>query len=73
MSVKEIDMNLLVVEAIEGFAYRHNMTTLETYQLFYNNNIINLIREHYNVLHTQDLEESIFFVEDVLRRMGYGQ
>ena len=70
MSLKEVDMNLLIVEAIEGYAYRHNISTKETYMLFQNNNILTLIRENYGSLHTQGMEESINFVEDILRRMG---
>lgn len=70
MSLKDIDMNLLIVEAIEGYAFRHDLSTKETYSLFRENNILSLIRENYEALHTQGIEESIYFVEDILRRMG---
>jgi hypothetical protein len=70
MSLKDIDMNLLIVEAIEGYAYRHNLSAKETYSLFRDNNILCLIRENYDALHIQGMEESIYFVEDILRRMG---
>lgn len=70
MSLKDVDMNLLVVEAVEGYAYRHNVSTRDTYLLFKDNNIICLLRENYGILHTQSMEESIYFVEDILRRIG---
>ena len=62
------DMNLLIIEAVEGFAYNHHITSSEALEIFNKYNIINLIRSQYDVLHTHSLEESINFVEDVVRR-----
>ncbi|AOR24136.1 DUF3791 domain-containing protein [Clostridium taeniosporum] len=67
----EHDKNLLVIEAIEGFAYNHNLSSSEALDIFNKYDIIKLIRSQYDVLHTQSLEESINFVEDVVRRKGY--
>jgi hypothetical protein len=64
----ENDKNLMVVEAIEGYAWNHNMKPWEVYLLFRHNGILELLRTQYKLLHTQSLEESIYFVEDILRR-----
>jgi hypothetical protein len=62
------DANLLVVVAVEGYAQRHNMQEKDVFDLFKKYEINKLIRKHYNTLHTQDLEETIGFAEDVLKR-----
>lgn len=69
----ERDKNLMVVEAIEGYAYNHNLKSKEVFELFLQNGIISLLRSQYEALHTQSLEESIYFVEDVLRRKQDGE
>lgn len=68
MNQAERDMNLMIVEAIEGYAYNHNLVTKEVFELFFKKGIIPLLRSQFQALHTQSLEESIYFVEDVLRR-----
>lgn len=68
MTSLENDRNLLIIEAVEGFAYNHNISSSEALDIFNKYNIIKLIRSQYDVLHTQSLEESINFVEDVVRR-----
>jgi hypothetical protein len=62
------DANLLVVVAVESYAQRHNMQEKAVFDLFKQYGVNTLIRKHYNVLHTQDLEETIGFAEDVLKR-----
>jgi hypothetical protein len=64
----ENDKNLLVIEAIEGFAYNHNISSSKALDIFNKYDLIKLIRSQYEVLHTQSLEESIWFVEDIVRR-----
>lgn len=73
MSQSEKDKNLMVVEAIEGYAYNHHMKASEVFELFLENGILVLLRSQYKALHTQSLEESINFVEDVLRRKQNGE
>ncbi len=68
MNQDEIDANLLVVTAVEGYAQNHNMTENEVFAEFSKFNIIPLIREQYAALHTQPLEETVDFVEDVMAR-----
>lgn len=68
----EKDKNLLVVTAIEGFAQRHNLSEEEVYKKFSKYGIIGLVRGEYDVLHTQPLEETVQFVEDVMARYEAG-
>lgn len=69
MEESENDKNLMVVEAIEGYALNHGMQPREVFLLFRNNGILELLRTQYKTLHTQSMEESIYFVEDILRRV----
>ncbi|MBO7486329.1 MAG: DUF3791 domain-containing protein [Spirochaetaceae bacterium] len=64
----EIDANLLVVAAVEGYAYNHNLQEKDAYKALAKKNLLSLVREHYPVLHTQPLEETVAFVEDVMKR-----
>lgn len=66
MDQNEIDANLLVVTAVEGYAQNHNMTESEVFNEFSKYKIIPLVREQYEALHTQPLEETVYFVEDVM-------
>lgn len=68
MNQDEIDANLLVVTAVEGYAQNHNMAESEVFTEFSKFNIVSLIREQYEALHTQPLEETVDFVEDVMAR-----
>ncbi|WFR57768.1 DUF3791 domain-containing protein [Anaerocolumna sp. AGMB13025] len=68
MNQTERDMNLMVVEAIEGYAHNHALNAKDVLELFTRKGIIPLLRSQYQALHSQSLEESIYFVEDVLRR-----
>lgn len=60
------DQNLMIVYAVEGYSYRHNIPVREVITLFYDHGINQLIRKNYNTLHTQALDECISFAEDVL-------
>lgn len=62
---KEIE-NLLVVYAVEGYAHKHNMTPLETLRVFKKYGVYADIRRCYRTLHTQSLDESVYFAEDNL-------
>ncbi len=68
MNQNEIDANLLVVSAVEGYAQNHNMAESDVFAEFSKFSIIPLIREQYEALHTQSLEETVGFVEDVMAR-----
>ncbi|MDR2901462.1 MAG: DUF3791 domain-containing protein [Treponema sp.] len=69
MTEIERDQNLMLVYAVEGYSMRHSVSEKETLSLFRKYGITHLIRKNYNALHTQDLDESISFAEDVLSRM----
>jgi hypothetical protein len=66
MTETEHDQNLMLVYAVEGYSHRHNLHEKEVITLFRKHGINNLIRKNYNALHTQGLDESISFAEDVL-------
>ncbi|MDR2608040.1 MAG: DUF3791 domain-containing protein [Treponema sp.] len=70
MTHKERDQNLMIVTAVEGYSQRHNMAPADVLKLFLQHNITGLIRSQYNTLHTQSLDESIFFAEDILKRFS---
>jgi hypothetical protein len=60
------DENLLIVCAVEGYAHRHNMTTQETLKLFREYGVTGAIRQCYSTLHTQDIDETVYFAEDYI-------
>jgi hypothetical protein len=64
--INEHDQNLMLVYAVEGYSWRHNLPEKDVIALFRKHDISRLIRDNYNALHTQDLGESISFAEDVL-------
>jgi hypothetical protein len=66
MTEIEHDQNLMFVYAVEGYSQRHNLPEKDVMTLFRKHEINRLIRKNYNALHTQDLDESISFAEDVL-------
>ncbi len=66
MTEIERDQNLMLVYAVEGYSQRHGMPEKDVLSLFRKYGINNLIRQNYNALHTQDLDESISFAEDIL-------
>ena len=66
MNEVDRDKNLMLVYAVEGFSQRHKLPEKDVFSLFRKHGIIDLLREHYNALHTQGLDEGIAFAEDVL-------
>ena len=66
MTETERDQNLMLVYAVEGYSQRHNLPEKDVITLFQKFGINHLIRKNYNALHTQDMDESIAFAEDVL-------
>jgi len=70
MDEKTRDENLLVVAAVEGYSRRHHMPARDVIRFFSRTGLLQLIRANYPALHTQSLDESVDFAEDVLARMG---
>ncbi|GHV11529.1 hypothetical protein AGMMS49938_02350 [Fibrobacterales bacterium] len=66
MTVVQHDKNLMLVYAVEGYAKKHHITEKKTFDIFKKHKIGKSIRKFYNVLHTQDLDENVFFAEDVI-------
>ena len=62
----ERDKNLMLVYAVEGYSQRHNLPEKDVISLFRKHGVNKLIRDHYNALHTQGLDEGISFAEDIL-------
>jgi len=62
----EHDQNLMLVYAVEGYSQRHNLHEKDVLTLFKKHGICSLLRNNYDALHTQDLDECISFAEDVL-------
>ena len=66
MTETEREQNLMIVYAVEGYSQQHKLPEKDVLVLFRENGINRLIRKNYNALHTQGLDESILFAEDVL-------
>jgi len=67
----EHDKNLMVVAATEGYADRHAMPTASAFALLSKYGVTDAIRQNYNTLHTQSLDECVYFAEDMLKwKMG---
>lgn len=70
MSELEIrESNLLVIAAVEGYAYKYNMSTIDVIRLFMAHDIFKKIRSQYKVLHMLDLDDVVDFAEDMLKRV----
>jgi hypothetical protein len=65
--IAEHDKNLMVVAATEGYASRHDMPTPVAFALLSKHGVTDAIRQNYNTLHTQSLDESVYFAEDMLK------
>jgi hypothetical protein len=65
---RQRDENLMLVSAVELYADKYNMSTATVLNLFGKYGINTLIRRHYNALHTQSLDESFYFADDLLQR-----
>ena len=64
------DENLMIVTAVEGYSFNHGIETEEAFDLFRRHNVFGLLRSQYDTLHTQSLDESILFAEDILSRVN---
>jgi len=58
----------MIVVAVEEYSHKYKLTPQDTLSLFMQNGIHTLIRKNYAALHTQSLEESFYFAEDILTR-----
>jgi len=74
MNVKQQqrDENLMLVSAVELYAQKYGIPTIKSLMIFRQYGIIALLRQHYNALHTQPLEESFSFAEDIIKRKQNG-
>ena len=58
----------MVVTAVEGYSLEHGINEKEVFDLFSRQNVFKLLRSQYDTLHTQSLDESVSFAEDVLSK-----
>jgi enolase len=72
LPTKEEIVHFLQVAAVEEYSRRHNLKAKDTLALFEQYNLLNIIEEEYEVLHTQDPDETCDFAEDYIesRRNG---
>jgi len=49
---------------------RHDIPASEAVLLFSKHGLFEVIRSNYETLHTQSLEESVAFADDILNRLG---
>lgn len=70
--MQQRDENLMLVAAVEQYAQKYGIPTIKSLMLFRQYNITALIRQHYNALHTQSLEESFYFADDIIKRKQNG-
>ena len=63
------DENLMLVVAVERYAQKYRIPTADSFDIFRKYEINTLIRKHYNALHTQSLDESFYFADDILNRI----
>jgi hypothetical protein len=68
MAQREIDQNLMIVAAVEGYSRKYSLPVTDTFTLFRQRGILDMIRADYEVLHTQSIDESLHLAEDVLAR-----
>ncbi|MDR1412439.1 MAG: DUF3791 domain-containing protein [Actinomycetes bacterium] len=60
------EQNLIVVAAIDRYAVAHDLSVVEVWRLFQSVGLLELLRENYEALHTQNLFEGAAFAEDYL-------
>jgi hypothetical protein len=67
------DENLMLVAAVERYAQKYGIPTAASLAVFRQYGINALIRKYYGALHTQPLDESFYFAEDVIKRSQNGK
>jgi hypothetical protein len=72
MMQKQRDENLMLVTAVEQYAQKYGIPTVKSLAIFRQYGITSLLRQHYNALHTQPLEESFYFADDIIKRKQNG-
>ena len=60
--------NLILISTVEEYAFKHKIEVRNVLDMFYKNNIPQLLRSQYEVLHMMDLSDSLYFVEDYLEK-----
>jgi hypothetical protein len=58
--------NLIIVAAVDGYAAEYAMRPLEAFDLFERYGLFRVLRDNYETLHTQSLDESARFAADYI-------
>lgn len=69
MSYRTDDEKLMFVSTAEEYAFLHKMKLADVLKLFKNNNIEEVIKSQYDVLHMLDIRDSVTMVEKILGRV----
>jgi hypothetical protein len=67
---RERIQNLIVVAAVDGYAAEHALKPVDAFDLFDRNGLFQVLRDNYETLHTQGLDEGARFAADYLLRRG---
>ena len=68
MKGRNDEENLIYVSTAEEYACLHKMATADVLALFKVNDIADILRSQYDVLHTLDIRDSVSLVEGILAR-----
>lgn len=61
---------MMIVAAVDGYAHMHGISASEAFDILRKYDVFTLIRKHYEVLHTQSLDECAEFADDVVTRLS---
>ena len=65
MSVQS-DVEILSIQALEGYARQHDLSTEEAVKLFYKHQVFEKILIQHEYLHQLDIEETLDYVEEII-------
>ena len=68
MSQRERMQNLIIVAAVDGYAHAHGISALDAFDIFQRHDLFKVLRDNYETLHTQSLDESARFADDYISR-----
>ncbi|MDR2610300.1 MAG: DUF3791 domain-containing protein [Clostridiales Family XIII bacterium] len=60
--------NLIVVAALDRYADMHGISNLKAFEIFRRYGLLELLRDNYETLHTQDIFEGALFADDYITR-----
>ena len=70
MSETERLKNLIIVAAVERYADMHKISSIDAFDRFKTYGLFEILRNQYDILHTQDLFEGARFADDYISRVS---